>query len=88
MWLKGVSKYAEKGLVENIMGSRIKTLCRLKTNMMKEGDHNQYINSVREAGKRRKIIAERSFEVEVCNEIAALSPPPSPFAFRDPNPPI
>jgi hypothetical protein len=78
MWLKGVSKYVVKGFVENIIGSRIKTLCRFKTNMMKDGDHNQYINSVREAGKRRKIIVERSFEVAVCYEIAAVSPPPPP----------
>jgi hypothetical protein len=32
-------------------------------------------------GREEKIIVERSFEVEVCNEIAAKSP--SPFAFRN-----
>jgi len=32
--------------VESTIGSRIKTLYGFKTNMMKEGDHNQYINSV------------------------------------------
>lgn len=88
MCLKRVSKYVEKGLVENIIGSLIKTLCSFKTNTMKERDDNRYINSVRESEKRRKIIVERSFEVEVCNEIAAVSPLHSIFTFRDPKPTI